>query len=39
LTLAALLTVVLLLLAAGVVWGQSGSTPITWAVIRRLTVP
>lgn len=38
LTLAALLTVVLLLLAAGVVWGQSGSTPITWAVIRRLTV-
>lgn len=38
LILAALLTVSLLLLAAGAVWGQSGSTPITWAVIRRLTV-
>ena len=37
LTLAAILTVGLLLLTAGAVWGQ-GQTPITWAVIRRLTV-
>lgn len=36
--LAALLTAILLLLAAGAVWGQSDRTPITWAVIRRLTV-
>lgn len=32
-----LLTASLLLLAAGTVWAQ-GQTPITWAVIRRLTV-
>lgn len=37
-TLTALLIVLLLLLAAGAVWGQSGRTPISWAVIRRLSV-